>query len=104
MSSRRPPANHLPQALKLIRNARGLTQEDFGVVSSRTYMSGLERGVKNPTLRKLDEIASVMGVHPLTVLTLAYAKTSDFKDVSDLLELVQLQLDWLQKGDANQAR
>ena len=103
MPSRRPPVNHLPKALRLIRNARGLTQEDFGVVSSRTYMSGLERGVKNPTLRKLDEIASVLGVHPLTVLTLAYSKTSDFKDVSDLLKLVQLQLDWLQKEDAKRS-
>jgi transcriptional regulator with XRE-family HTH domain len=76
-----------------MRSARGLTQEDFGVVSSRTYISGLERGVKNPTLGKIDQIASVMGVHPLALLTLAYSKSMDSKDVRELLTQVQRQLE-----------
>lgn len=95
MLSRHHPANHLPQALRLIRNARGLTQEDFGVVSSRTYMSGIERGIKNPTLKKVDEIASVMEVHPLTLLTLAYSRSAKSNDVQDLLEVVKHQLELL---------
>lgn len=97
MPSRSHPANHLPKALRVIRNARGLTQEDFGVVSSRTYMSGLERGAKNATVKKLDEIASVMKVHPLTLLTLAYSKSIDAHDVHELLALVQHQLTELRK-------
>lgn len=97
MPSRRHPANHLPKALRVVRNARGLTQEDFGVVSSRTYMSGLERGLKNPTLRKIDEIASVMDVHPLTLLTLAYSKSAELKDVHEVLIEVQHQLHQLRK-------
>ncbi|TWT20315.1 helix-turn-helix transcriptional regulator [Luteimonas marina] len=63
----------LPAALKTIRKARGLSQEAFSDVSSRTYMSSLERGLKSPTLNKLEELCEVMGVHPLTLLTLAYA-------------------------------
>ena len=55
---------------------RGLTQEDFGLVSSRTYLSGLERGLKSPTLGKLEQIASVMQVHPLTLLALTYASAA----------------------------
>lgn len=61
------------RALKEIRLARGLTQEDFSDVSSRTYMSTLERELKSPTLDKIDELASVLKIHPLTLLTMAYA-------------------------------
>lgn len=39
-------------ALKHARHTHGLTQEDFSDVSSRTYVSTLERGLKNPTLDK----------------------------------------------------
>lgn len=63
----------LPAALRTIRKARGLSQEAFSDVSSRTYLSSLERGLKSPTLNKLEELCEVMGVHPLTLLTLAYA-------------------------------
>src|SRR2546427_11635023 len=63
----------LSEALKTIRKARGLSQEAFSDVSSRTYMSTLERDLKSPTLNKLAELCEVMEVHPLTLLTLAYA-------------------------------
>lgn len=62
----------LPEALRHIRKARGLSQEAFSDVSSRTYLSSLERGLKSPTLNKLEELCDVLGVHPLTLLTLAY--------------------------------
>lgn len=58
--------------LQKARKSRRLTQEDFSVVSSRTYLSSLERGLKSPTIVKLEELASVIGVHPLSLLTLAY--------------------------------
>lgn len=82
----------------MARAARGLTQEDFGVVSSRTYMSGLERGIKNPTLKKVDEIASVMEVHPLTLLTLAYTESTEMREVLELLQVVQQQVVELRKN------
>ena len=63
----------LSEALKTIRKARGLSQEAFSDVSSRTYMSTLERDLKSPTLSKLAELCEVIEVHPLTLLTLAYA-------------------------------
>lgn len=62
----------LPDALRKIRKARGLSQEAFSDVSSRTYLSSLERGLKSPTLNKLEELCEVLEVHPLTLLTLAY--------------------------------
>lgn len=60
------------QALRKLRARTGTTQEDFSEVSSRTYVSSLERGIRGPTIEKVDELAKVMGVHPLTLLVATY--------------------------------
>lgn len=62
--------------LQKARKSRQLTQEDFSVVSSRTYLSSLERGIKAPTITKIDEIAAVIGVHPLSLIAYAYLPAS----------------------------
>jgi transcriptional regulator with XRE-family HTH domain len=80
------------QALKTIRKARGLSQEAFSDVSSRTYLSSLERDLKSPTLNKLDVLCEVMGIHPLTLLTLAYAGDGQRK-ADQLLAFVRQELD-----------
>lgn len=41
-------------------------------MSGRTYISALELGKKSPTLNKIDQLATPLGVHPLTLLALAY--------------------------------
>jgi len=61
------------QALRRARKARAMTQEDFSTKSSRTYVSMLERGVRSPTLAKINELSDALGIHPLTLLALAYA-------------------------------
>ncbi|WP_234267610.1 helix-turn-helix domain-containing protein [Hydrogenophaga sp. NFH-34] len=66
--------NNFAAGLRSARNARGMSQEDFGLVSSRTYVSSLERGLKSPTLNKVDDLADVLGVHPLTLLILSYTE------------------------------
>jgi transcriptional regulator with XRE-family HTH domain len=63
--------------LQLARKSRGLTQEDFSMVSSRTYLSSLERGLKSPTISKLEDLASEIGIHPLSLLALAYLPSSE---------------------------
>ncbi|MEW7848463.1 helix-turn-helix transcriptional regulator [Massilia aurea] len=62
--------------LQRARKSRKLTQEDFSNVSSRTYLSSLERGIKAPTITKIDEIATVLGVHPLSLIAYAYLPSS----------------------------
>lgn len=62
----------LGQALKNARLRRGFTQEDFGAISSRTYISSLERGIKAVTVSKLTDIAQAMDVHPLSILVEGY--------------------------------
>ena len=84
------PKNTFPAALKTVRKARGLSQEAFSDVSSRTYMSSLERGLKSPTLSKVAELCEVMDVHPLTLLTLAFG--GDSKGVSEVIERVRREL------------
>src|SRR3569623_3679467 len=82
--------NTFPAALKTVRKARGRSQEAFSDVSSRTYMSSLERGLKSPTLSKVAELCEVMDVHPLTLLALAYG--GDSKGVSEVIARVRREL------------
>ena len=45
--------------VRQLREALGLSQEDFGEAAGlhRTYVSGIERGTRNPTLTVLFRIA-----------------------------------------------
>ena len=46
------------------REARGLSQEAFALECEihRTYVSGVERGIRNPTVVVLEKIAKTLGV------------------------------------------
>jgi transcriptional regulator with XRE-family HTH domain len=74
MTSKPTYQNNFSGALRKIRKAKGISQEAFALTSSRTYVSTLERGLKSPTLSKIDELADVLGVHPLTLLMAAYSE------------------------------
>ncbi len=80
------------EALRKIRISQRLTQEDFSPVSSRTYLSTLERGVYSPTVEKLDAIASVLGVHPVTVLAACYLGADPSADIKTLIHRVEFEL------------
>lgn len=88
----------LGRALAEIRLSRSLTQEDFSEVSSRTYISSLERGLKSPTIEKIDQIAGRLGVHPLTLLTSCYLKQDRARRSDSLLSLVTAELAALRGG------
>lgn len=80
------------RSLKEVRKTKGFTQEDFSVVSSRTYISMLERQVTSPTLEKVDAIAETMKIHPLTLLTLTYLKLGSYRNVDDLFKKIRSEL------------
>ena len=61
-------------------------------------MSSLERDLKSPTLNKLAELCEVMEVHPLTLLTLAYAG-DDAQRAEQLLAQVRQELEAMLKKD-----
>ena len=81
------------RALREIRKARRLSQEDFSVQSSRVYVSILERGLKSPTLEKIEALSETMRVHPMTLLTSAYLKTGKFKDLDDLFRMIRHEIE-----------
>ncbi|NKB59585.1 MAG: helix-turn-helix domain-containing protein [Alphaproteobacteria bacterium] len=52
--------------LRRLRLEKGWSQEDMAFESGlhRTYVSGIERGVRNPTLLILEKLATTLGVAP----------------------------------------
>ena len=53
-----------------LRQAKGMTQEQVEVRSglSQQYLSGLERGHRNPTIITLYQVATALGVAPMELL------------------------------------
>jgi CheY-like chemotaxis protein/DNA-binding XRE family transcriptional regulator len=80
------------KALKEVRKARGLTQEDFSLVTSRTYLSSLERGHKSPTLRKVEDIARAIGVHPLSLLTCTWLHAEAASPLETLMDRIKTEV------------
>ena len=52
--------------VRRLREAIGLSQEDLAEVCElhRTYISGVERGVRNPTVAVVFKLAQGLGVSP----------------------------------------
>ncbi|MFJ3262494.1 helix-turn-helix domain-containing protein [Pseudomonas sp. NPDC086581] len=88
------------KALRLVRLQRSLSQEAFALVSSRTFVSMLERGKTSPTLEKLEELCSVLGVHPATLVALTYLPDGRDKERSgrELLQIISRELQQLLEG------
>lgn len=80
-------------ALKQVRNARGLTQEAFSEVSSRTYISTLERGLKSPTLEKIEDLSKAMEINPLSLLALTYLLQAGDSNLVQTLQKIKDDLD-----------
>jgi transcriptional regulator with XRE-family HTH domain len=80
------------RALKIARHKKGLTQEAFSLVSSRTFVSMLERGATSPTLEKLDDLCSVLQTHPATLLAMTYLLGSENQDVGELMKRLEAEL------------
>ncbi|MDX2145202.1 MAG: helix-turn-helix transcriptional regulator [Rhodospirillaceae bacterium] len=56
--------------VRRLREKAGLTQEQFAERSgfSQQYISGLERGSRNPTIISIYELATALGVNYLKLL------------------------------------
>ena len=62
----------LAKALASARKYKGIPQEGFSNISSRTYVSTLERGLKSPTVDKLEGLCHILDIHPVSLLFAAY--------------------------------
>ncbi len=71
--------------LRSVRGAQHRTQENLADAASRTYLGKLESGASSITLDKLDELADVLKLSPLTLLALTLS-ARDSKPPQDRLE------------------
>lgn len=60
----------LGQNIKAARTERGWSQEELADEAGlhRTYISGVERGVRNPTVTVVEKIAKALGVEARLLL------------------------------------
>jgi len=66
-------ASFVGPALRALREKEGLSQEElaFRARLDRTYISGIERGRRNPSVRSLQRITDAIGVVLDALLVLA---------------------------------
>jgi transcriptional regulator with XRE-family HTH domain len=60
----------LGRNVRRIRTAKGLSQEELALDAGmkRSYLSDLERGTRNPSVRALGRLAIALGVEPAELL------------------------------------
>jgi transcriptional regulator with XRE-family HTH domain len=70
MPAKNPICLAFVQAVRRIRNSLGLSQEDLADRANihRTYIGGIERGERNPTLTMINRLAVALGVPPTKLL------------------------------------
>lgn len=91
MSSRKrvPPQADFGRALRQLRAARGLVQEDMLLATSRRHISRIEQGHQVPSVRTIEVLAEQMQMHPLTLVAVAYCPELDAASISELLKTLK---------------
>ncbi|TVQ00131.1 MAG: XRE family transcriptional regulator [Planctomycetaceae bacterium] len=64
MAKQSPECVSFGEAVRKLRMANGLSQDDFAAAADlhRTYVGGIERGERNPTLTSIHRLAKALGV------------------------------------------
>lgn len=86
--ARTSAAQKLGKKIRELRLELGLSQEKLGELTGidRTYISGIERGVRNPALKNLQKIAKALNVK--------ISELVDFWSLFDNLELERRVISW----------
>jgi transcriptional regulator with XRE-family HTH domain len=66
MTIRSPAHAAFGRTIRAIRNRRGVSQESLALQCGldRTYISGIERGMRNPSLTNILKIAAALDARP----------------------------------------
>lgn len=61
----KPLTKKLGERLRKIRLQKGMSQGDIArkVSVHRSYISGIERGIRNPTVKNIGKLADALGVN-----------------------------------------
>lgn len=78
----------IPAVLRALRKARGLSQKNLAEVSSRTYVSKLERGQSSPTLEMIVTLSAPLDLSPLGLVALTLA-TETGQSIKTLISHVE---------------
>lgn len=76
--------------IKELRQQRELPQEGLG--PSQSYISAIERGKWKPSLAKIEQVATVLSVHPASLLVLAYLKQATEAETDQILSRIQAEV------------
>lgn len=77
-------------AIKACRLKIGIAQEGMG--ASQSYISNLENGRWNASLDKIEQMATVLGVHPVSIILAGYLKAEGESAADDTLARIQAEL------------
>jgi transcriptional regulator with XRE-family HTH domain len=71
VANKRKECVEFGQVIRELRIARGYSQEAFADRAEvhRTYIGGIERGERNPTLTMIIRLAEALGVEPSELLS-----------------------------------
>lgn len=87
----------LAAALRHVRRQQQVLLTDLEEGVTASHLSRVERAERGVTIEKLDEIARQLGVHPLSLLALAYSAEEATRP-SDLLKQVSKEVTALAGG------
>lgn len=77
-------------SIKSYRLKRDISQEGLG--PSQPYISNLEAGRGSASLDKIEQMADVLGVHPISIICAGYLTSKEDADKDHLLERIRTEL------------
>jgi transcriptional regulator with XRE-family HTH domain len=70
------------------RRKAGLVQEDFEPITSRSYVSYIERGKVSVSMDKLNELSKIIGMHPASLIFQTYLLYDPKTSALDLMATI----------------
>lgn len=80
----------LGASLRSYRLKRDVSQESLG--PSQPYISNLEAGRGSASIDKIEQMALVLGVHPVSIILAGYLRSSEEVDTEGVLSRIHSEL------------
>ncbi|MND42845.1 helix-turn-helix protein [compost metagenome] len=77
-------------SIKSYRLRRDIPQESLG--PSQPYISNLEAGRGSASIDKIEQMAEVLGVHPMSIIFASYLTSSKEASKDQLFERIRIEL------------